>query len=153
MTAPSSLRFPLLVALLAAVFVAGVAVGVIGDRLAGKARPEVRTRIKIGGDMASVLDRLELSPQQRARADSIVSHRTPRSEGLMMEMAERLKAVSDSIDAELRQILTPAQRVRLDSLRTREPQFRLKRRMVTPEGTVDTVITLPRDSAKRKPSP
>lgn len=148
MTVHAPPRFALLAALLGAVFVAGIAVGVIGDRMASAAKPRARTIIR--ADMSGVLDHLELTPQQRAQADSIVSHRAPRSEGLMIEMAERLRGVADSIDAELRQILTPAQRARLDSLRTREPQLMLKRKVVTPGGTtVDTVISLPRDSAKR----
>ena len=150
MTAPSTPRLALFGALLAAVFVAGIAVGVIGDRLAGRARPEIRTRFKTEGFSTDILDRMELSAEQRVRAESILSHRAPRSEGLMLEMAERLKAVAESIDVELRQILTPAQRTRLDSLRTHEPRLIFKRKVVTPGGTtVDTVITLPRDSAKR----
>lgn len=148
MTVQSTPRLALLAALLGAVFVAGIAVGVIGDRMTSAARPQTRTIIK--ADMSGILDHLELTPQQRAQADSIVSHRAPRSEGLMIEMAERLKGVADSIDAELRRILTPAQQARLDSLRSNEPRVMFKRKFVTPSGTtVDTVIALPRDSARR----
>ena len=58
----------------------------------------------------------------------------------MLELADRLKIVGDSVDAELRAILTPEQRVRRDSLR-RDPRLMLKRKTVTPEGTrVDTLI-------------
>jgi hypothetical protein len=150
MSVPSTPRLAVFGALLAACFVAGVAVGVIGDRLAAKASPQVATRIKLSGDMSGVLDRLELTREQRAQAESILSHRAPRSESLMMEMADRLRAVSDSVDAELRQILTAPQRSRLDSLRANGPQFMLKRKVVTPGGTtVDSVVMPRRDSAAR----
>jgi hypothetical protein len=64
-------------------------------------------------------------------------------------MADRLRAVADSVDAELRKILTPEQRTRLDSLRVHGPQFMLKRKRVTPTGTAVDTVRFPRDSAKR----
>jgi hypothetical protein len=67
----------------------------------------------------------------------------------MVDMADRLRAVADSVDAELRQILTPEQRTRLDSLRVNGPQFMLKRKRVTPTGTTVDTVRFPRDSAKR----
>lgn len=138
-------RLALFGTLLATVFVAGIAIGVIGNRLASNG-PVIKTRF------TGILDRLELTPQQRVQAESIVSRRAPRSESLMLKMAEQLRAVSDSVDAELRQILTPAQGARLDSLRVREPTFMLKRKVMTlGETTVDTVFTLPRDSGNRMP--
>ena len=143
-----SRRLGLFVALLAAVFVAGVAGGVIGDRLLAR-RPVLRAEIH--SDMSHVLDRLDLTSRQRAQADSIVNRQAPRSEAVMMDMAERLGAVADSVDADLRAILTPNQQARLDSLRAEGPQLMLKRKRITPSGTTVDTVRFRRDSAKRSP--
>lgn len=151
MNAPSTPRLAALGALLSAVFVAGVAVGVIGDRLVARTGPQQGTRIKVtSGFLFTFLDRLELTPAQRVQAESILARRAPRSESLMRDMGERLRAVSDSVDADLRLILTPTQRARLDSMRASSQQLMLKRKVVTPGGTtVDTVMVPRRDSASR----
>ena len=146
MTARGTQRNALLAALLVTIFVAGVAVGVMADRLSGN---KGMLRARVVNDVSPILDRLNLSAAQRAQAESIFTKRSPQSEALMLEMAGRLRGVSDSIDAELRKILTAEQRARLDSLRTREPSFMLKRKIVTPGGTrVDSVFGRPRDPAK-----
>lgn len=81
-----------------------------------------------------------MAAARRAGSQHAIARTTPRSQQIMMEVAERLRAVSDSLDAELRAILTPAQRLRLDSLR-QEPQFMLRRKVTTPRGTsVDTLL-------------
>ena len=128
--------------LLALAFVAGAAAGVTADRLFAP-KPVLRTRIT--RDMSGALDRLGLTAQQRAQADSIMERSAPRSERAMREVAERLQYVSDSVDAELRAILTPSQRTRLDSLR-RQPLFMLKRKNPGSATTVDTLFPTPRDS-------
>jgi Spy/CpxP family protein refolding chaperone len=131
----------MLVLLAAVVFVAGVAIGVIGDRLLAR-KPVITTRIV--NDIGRVYDQLRLTAEQRVKADSIMTRRAPRSEELMVELAERLRSVSDSVDSELRAILTPEQRGRLDSLRANQPPLMLKRKTVTPGGsTVDTFFARP----------
>jgi hypothetical protein len=97
--------------LLLVVFVAGAAAGIGVDRAA---HPRQVLRLKTG--MPEILGRLGLSPAQRRAADSILVRSVPRAEAAMREMVPRLGAIADSLDAELRAILTPAQRVRLDSL-------------------------------------
>jgi Spy/CpxP family protein refolding chaperone len=137
MTTPRYSTRALIASLLALAFVAGVAVGVAADRLFA---PGVRVRT-IVGDMSGVFDRLRLTPEQRRQADAIVARSAPRSEAIMLDVLERLRAVADSVDAELRTILTPEQRLRLDSLK-RDHRLVLKRKIVTPGGTqVDTLIT------------
>jgi hypothetical protein len=117
-------------------FMAGAFAGVAADRLLA---PRLRIRAPME-EMANVLDRLELTAEQRARAQAILTRTAPQSQEIMLELAERLQLVADSVDAELRAILTPAQRLRLDSLRT-EPRVLLKRKAVTPLGPkVDTLI-------------
>jgi Spy/CpxP family protein refolding chaperone len=136
MTSPSSLRLHAIVAsILALVFVAGASAGVAADRLIAQ-----RTRVSATtGDMSKVFDRLGLTGEQRRDAEAIVARSAPRSHAVMMEAAERLRAVADSVDAELRAVLTPKQRLLLDSFR-REPRILLKRKVVTPGGTkVDTL--------------
>ena len=126
----------LLTSLIALAFIAGASAGIAGDRLL---EPRIRVRTAIG-DMSGVFDRLALSPEQRRRAEAIVARSAPRSEAAMLELAERLRNVADSVDAELRAILTPAQRLRLDSLRS-DSRLMLKRKVVTPRGTrVDTLL-------------
>lgn len=117
-------------------FVAGASAGILGDRLV---LPRLRIRATLD-DMSRVLDRLDLTPEQRRQADSIVSRSEPRSREVLLELGERLQRVADSVDAELRTILTPDQRVRLDSLRT-EPRLMLKRKTMMPGGQrVDTLL-------------
>lgn len=130
--------------LLAMAFVAGAAAGVTVDRLV-TSQPALSARVT--RDMSGPLDKLELTPQQRAQADSITERSAPRSERAMREVAERLQNVSDSLDAELRAILTPPQRARLDSLR-RQPIFMLKRKTTGSKTTVDTLFPMPRDSVR-----
>jgi len=123
-----------LLALLA--FIAGASAGVVGDRLLSP-RIQIRTTI---GDMAPVLDRLRLTPDQRRQADSIVSRSEPRAREVLVELGARLQMVADSVDAELRAVLTPEQRLRLDSLRS-DSRLLLKRKVMTPSGTrVDTLL-------------
>jgi hypothetical protein len=58
----------------------------------------------------------------------------------MAEMVPRLGAIADSLDVELRQILTPAQRARLDSLGG-HGLLVLKRKRSGPGGLkVDTLL-------------
>lgn len=130
--------------LLAMAFVAGAAAGVTVDRLV-TSQPALSARVT--RDMSGPLDKLELTPQQRAQADSITERSAPRSERAMREVAERLQNVSDSLDAELRAILTPPQRARLDSLR-RQPIFMLKRKTTGSKTSVDTLFPTPRDSVR-----
>jgi Spy/CpxP family protein refolding chaperone len=133
-------------ALLLAAFVAGAAVGFAFDRVVRR-EPQLKTFVV--ADMSRVLDRLELTTQQRAQADSILLRRAPTTERMMLDVADRLRGLSDSVDAELRAILTPQQRVRLDSLRG-ERKLMLKRKTIGAGGAtvVDTVFSQ-RDSVRR----
>ena len=132
-------------ALLVLAFVAGAAVGVTADRLL---TPKPAIRARITRDLSGVLDKLGLTPQQRTQANAIVKRSGPRTEEAMLEVAERLRTVSDLVDAELRAILTTEQRARLDSLR-RQPMFMIKRKMSGSGTKVDTVFPLLRDSVKQ----
>ena len=131
-------RSVVVTAIVALVFVAGAAAGLAADRVMS---PRLVRGMRLKHDMSGVLDRLQLSPDQRARAEDILARSAPRAESLMVEMAERLRAISDSVDGELRGILDPAQRVRLDSLR-RGRSVMIKRKTVSPDGrtSIDSVV-------------
>jgi hypothetical protein len=122
-------------ALLAFSFIGGMAIGVIGDRMAYRV-PRASTRIT--GDISSVLDDLALTNDQRTKADAILERSAPRTEEVMFDVAARLQAVSDSVDRELRLILTPTQRAKLDLLRHR-PIYLLKRQRSNGTTSVDTI--------------
>lgn len=121
--------------LIALVFVAGGAAGVVVDRLL-ISRTVVGTRVT--ADMSEVLDELQLTPRQRAQAEAMLQRRAPNAEAVMHEVAERLRSVSDSLDAELRTILTSEQRAKLDLMR-RRPLFVIKRKTSARGVTVDTL--------------
>lgn len=123
------------IALLVLTFAAGIGTGVAVDRLL--IHQSVHDT-RVVQDMSDVLDQLQLSSGQRRQAQAILNRETPRSERVMLEMASQLRSISDSVDAELRVILTPAQRIRLDSLR-HPPTFLLKRQDPSGASTVDTV--------------
>lgn len=136
MTSPLSTRARAIVGSLVLIaLIAGVAAGVAGARALAP-RPTIRA----GLGMAPVLDELELTADQRREAEAILERSAPRSRAIMVELAERLGAVADSVDAELRVILTAEQRARLDAMRT-DRRMMLKRKVVTPSGTrVDTIV-------------
>jgi hypothetical protein len=115
--------------------VAGAAAGVAFDR---NAVPYRVIKTRLDGGLSQLYDRLALTPEQRALADSVVARRAPQTEQLMRETADRMRAISDSVDAEFRAHLSPAQRATLDSLKQRQTLI-LKRK--TPAGAtiIDTV--------------
>ncbi|MDQ2889722.1 MAG: hypothetical protein M3R65_04080 [Gemmatimonadota bacterium] len=123
------------VALLVLAFAAGVGSGVVADRLAARGSVAEAHTVQ---DMSGVLDQLVLSDQQRRQAQVILNRETPRSERAMVELAARLRSISDSVDSELRVILTPAQRIKLDSLR-HPLTFILKHEDSSGASRVDTV--------------
>ncbi|HEY5087195.1 MAG TPA: hypothetical protein VII66_07575 [Gemmatimonadaceae bacterium] len=116
-------------------FAAGVGSGVAGERLIAHRSVAATRTVE---DMSGVLDQLVLTDEQRRQAQAILNRETPRSERAMLELAARLHRISDSVDSELRVILTPAQRFKLDSLR-RPLTFILKHEASSGASTVDTV--------------
>ncbi len=126
------------IALLALAFIAGAGSGVAVERLLLD-RVTVTTRVV--QDMSGVLDQLALTGDQRRQAEAILDRGAPRTQSAMIELAARLRRVSDSVDMELRSILTPEQRSKLDSLR-RRPTFVLKRDDGRGVTRLDTVYPL-----------
>ncbi len=137
-------RRPVLVAslLLACAFAAGAAGGMAADRWLP---PPDDTDIRITRDFSGLFDALRLSTDQRRQARVLMEQSAPRSEAVLRQVAEQLRSVADSVDGELRKLLTPAQRARLDSLR-RGPVFVLKRK--TARGTVVDTLRAAPDSGR-----
>jgi hypothetical protein len=135
MSPRTSNRTVVVIALLVLTFVSGISIGIIGDRLISRRQRGVA---RITTDLNSVLDDLSLTRDQRLKADSILERSAPRTEEAMFEIAGRLRAISDSVDMELRSILTAPQRSKLDSLR-RRPIFLLKRQQTNGTTSIDTI--------------
>jgi hypothetical protein len=122
-------------ALLAVVFMAGALSGVAVDRVYAPQQP---AGVRIRTIVPDLLDGLDLTTEQRRAADSVLRKSSPRSEAAMREIKPRLAAISDSVNAELRRLLTPAQAAKLDSLTSRR-QFLIKRTDSTGIVRVDTI--------------
>jgi hypothetical protein len=128
------------------VFVAGVVVGFSVDRMT---QPKKILKTYIAGDIPGMLEKLDLTSAQRTRANEILERQSPAAEAVLRSTAERLRLIADSLDAELRAILTPAQRARMDSLRPARP-FVLRKKSPGPNGTIHVDTLLPgRDSTRR----
>jgi len=128
------------------VFAAGIAVGLAADRLTSE-----RRMIKVvAPDMSSILDKLDLTTKQRSQARAIVERRAPSTETMMRELGEHLRLISDSLDRELRTVLTPIQQARLDSLRSGQ-RLLLKRKAVGSGGASVTDTIFPRRDSMSRP--
>ncbi|MCC6215914.1 MAG: periplasmic heavy metal sensor [Polyangiaceae bacterium] len=99
-------------------FLLGLASGVGLTRLLGPPHPPPPP---YGPPPADPLDALDLSPEQRARADAIRERHRPAIEAVLREGFPRMRALHEQMRAELREILTPEQRRRLDELDARRP--------------------------------
>jgi Spy/CpxP family protein refolding chaperone len=67
------------------------------------------------------LRELDLTPEQRTKADAIFEKHRQALEQLFEENAPRVKAVTDQVDAELLTILTDAQRAKFEELKSHRP--------------------------------
>lgn len=77
---------------------------------------------------------LDLSEDQRERIEAILMTRGPRTEEIMSQVRERLRIVMDSVDAEIRAVLTPEQFEAFDRLETRGREGLERRFPRRPEG-------------------
>ncbi len=118
-------------ALLAIAFLVGVLGGIVFDRFV-LLPPRLRA-LRAGGDgwhhgvsaearrgrerfAMRLLDELDLSPEQRAQAESVLARQHERSRAIMDRSRPELRAIAEETHAELRAILTPAQWERLQEL-------------------------------------
>ncbi len=80
------------------------------------------------GRLPPMFQRLDLTAEQRSRIVAIMKRGRPRTDSVLRHMLPRLRAVTDSIHAEIRAVLTPEQLARWDSMlaemRTRRGRMR-----------------------------
>lgn len=116
---------------LVATFVVGALAGIVVDRSAGATpAPAAGQQATDGGDAESdddgdddrrgeskLLSRLQLSPTQDAAIDSILDRRRAQMEAYWDSVGPRFDAIVDSGRAEIRAVLSDAQREEYDRLR------------------------------------
>lgn len=110
-TLPSVSRIRVKSALVIAItFLVGMAAGVASDRLL---HTPLRADFRSGGPFRAFAE-LGLSPAQCAAIDSVFQRGRPRMAVALASIESRMRAVTDSIRAEIQQILTPEQRARFE---------------------------------------
>jgi Spy/CpxP family protein refolding chaperone len=67
------------------------------------------------------LRQLDLSDEQRSRIHEIFERHRPKLDALLRESFPLVRSVHEAIDSEIRQVLTPEQRVEFDQLKERRP--------------------------------
>jgi Spy/CpxP family protein refolding chaperone len=100
----------------AAVFAAGVAAGVAWQRSRSE-QPMFKVMVQDG--RVEAFDRLGLSAEQKRRIERVFLDAQPRTDAVLREALPRLRAVTDSVNADIHAILTPEQSKRLGRLQAR----------------------------------
>jgi Spy/CpxP family protein refolding chaperone len=67
------------------------------------------------------LRELDLSDEQRTRIHEIFERHRPKLDAVLRESFPLVRSVHETIDSEIRQVLTPEQRVEFDQLKERQP--------------------------------
>lgn len=75
----------------------------------------------------SILDQLDLTPEQRGRVDVILAHRRDQTEVFWDSAGPRLEAIMDATREEIRAILTPEQQAEYHRLRAERRAQRERR--------------------------
>lgn len=102
----------------AALFLAGVVAGVAWERTRDE-EPSFRIRVDRGSAKVEAFDELGLTDDQRRQIEQIFARAQPRTDAVLNEMLPRLRAATDSINAEIQAVLTPEQRRRLGRVEPR----------------------------------
>lgn len=96
--------------LLAATFLAGALAGAAVDRtLSASSDQPDRDRSRDRG-RSYIIDRIEMSEEQRSEIDGILERRSERMRAIWHEVQPRMDAVTDSARSEIMEVLTPDQR-------------------------------------------
>ncbi|MEY2930425.1 MAG: hypothetical protein RL033_1174, partial [Pseudomonadota bacterium] len=67
------------------------------------------------------LHELGLSAEQRARADAIFEQHRPELDAIRQEGFPKVRKINEQLESEVRELLTPEQRARLDVLKAQRP--------------------------------
>jgi Spy/CpxP family protein refolding chaperone len=102
----------------AALFAAGAAAGIAWERTRAH-EPMFRVRVDRSQARVEAFDGLGLTDDQRRRIEQIFTRAQPRTDAVLRETLPRLRAVTDSINAEVQAVLTPEQRRKLGRVEPR----------------------------------
>jgi Spy/CpxP family protein refolding chaperone len=105
---------------LASMFAVGAACGVLADRtLIGP--PLHRFELPLGGDvlLRDPFGELGLSADQRKKIDALFERHRTEVDAVVGESEPKMRALSEKMDREMKEILTPEQRERLKTARER----------------------------------
>jgi hypothetical protein len=133
------------VTLLITIFVVGAASGYVAAVVMGGSRFGARpttasVRARIHGGFPAAFDSLNLTAQQRDSITRLLDRARPKTDAALQEMIPRLRALTDSLDADIRAVLRPEQRDRLAAVRgPTQPLIVLKRTVPGRPVRVDTV--------------
>lgn len=118
------------VAVLALTFIAGLAVGWgVSERARhGGGRRGHGFGSPMGMLRGRALERLELTPRQRAAVDSIFRSRRGQIDAFWQGPGRQLRAIVDSTGTDVRAVLDSGQQVRFDSLRAEQRRWEQARR-------------------------
>jgi len=99
--------------LIALVFLVGVLAGGAGERIrASRRRPPPPFREM--GELPPPFAHLNLTEEQRAEISAIFESGRPRTDSVLQELMPRLQAIHESIEAQIREVLTPEQAAKLE---------------------------------------
>ena len=130
MTLARTERLSALIAVLAflATFVAGLFAGAAGVRvLETRSAPPRGRLVTVHAGMPAPLAGLGLTARQQQAIRAVFERYQPRSDSLLRALLPGLRTVTESVDRDVRAVLTPAQRAQLDALRHTEPMLLFKR--------------------------
>ena len=114
------------VLLLVLVFLAGIAVGVVGTRLF--VRQLVRTAMERPDRIRLMMERrlerqLDLTAGQQAQVHDILTNSQAQIQDLRQEFRPQLAAIVMKANRDIIAILTPEQRVRFERMKRKNPMF------------------------------
>lgn len=124
-TSPSSTRTTAVVVVIAA-FIAGLFVGVAGDRLWLFRHGRLFPPRHVGGFAARrIVDRLDhdlhLTPQQKTQVQQIIDRHHVRIDSLMTGVRPQIRLELDAANGEIEKLLTPEQRDKFKKMQMRMP--------------------------------
>src|SRR5688572_19537045 len=105
---------------LSSMFAVGAACGVLADRTLLGSHPD-RFELPLRGDvlLRDPFGELGLTPDQRKKIDTLFEQHHTEVDAVVREGEPKMRALSEKMDREMQEILTPEQRERLKTARHR----------------------------------
>ena len=94
--------------LIIVIFVVGVLAGSAAERVRASREKPMRP-FRQPGELPRPFARLDLTEEQRTQISDIFESSRPRADSVLQELMPHLRAINDSIQAEIREVLTPEQ--------------------------------------------